>query len=142
MKKRIISMLLVSLMVLSILPISCLNVFAADASHYVDATTAASRTNTLIDKLVGKYFTTTQASCGNSICDVCKNSNVIATSWLKNTMGLVPDSASLLPEHYRNTSGGVITSTAWSCAGFANYCLWYIYAQNPSDNVRRVNIYS
>ena len=142
MKKRMMSILLVSVMVLAILPINCLNVFSADASHYVDAATAASRTNTLIDRLAGKYFTTTQSSCGNSICDACKNSNVIGTSWLKNTMGLVPDSASLLPEHYRNTSGGVITSTAWSCAGFANYCLWYIYAQNSSDNVRRVNIYS
>ena len=139
--KRLISLVLVVVMLFSFVPATAMDVIAADASHSVDAATATNRTNTLIKNLVGKYFTTTQSTCGNSKCDKCKNSNVIGTTWLKNTMGLVPDSASLLPEHYYSSSG-IVTSTAWSCAGFANYCLWYIYAKNPSDNIRRVNIYS
>ena len=141
MKKILLSIFLVFTLILGMVPFSEVNVFAADASHTVDASTAASRTNTLINSLAGKYFTTTQTTCGNNSCDKCKNSNVIGTSWLKNTMGLVPDSVSLLPEHYYSSTG-YVTSTAWSCAGFANYCLWYIYAQKSSDNVRRVMIYS
>ncbi len=139
--KRLISLVLVVVMLFSFIPATAMDVIAADAAHSVDAATAANRTNTLINNLAGKYFTTTQSTCGNSKCDTCKNSNIIGTTWLKNTMGLVPDSVSLLPEHYYSSSG-IVTSTAWSCAGFANYCLWYIYAKNPSDNVRRVNIYS
>jgi uncharacterized repeat protein (TIGR02543 family) len=141
MKKRLLSLLLVAILLMVSAPVSTVNVFAADASHTVDASTAADRTNTLVNSLTGKYFTTTQSSCGNNKCDYCKNTNVIKAAWLKNTMGLVPDDVSLLPEHYYNSSG-VVTSVAWSCAGFANYCLWYIYAKNSSDNVRRVNIYT
>ncbi len=102
---------------------------------------AVSRVNTLVDRLTGKYFTTTQISCGNSQCDQCKNANVIATDWLKSTMGLVPNDVSLLPQQYRSSTT-YITSTAWSCAGFANYCLWYIYAQNPSDKVTGINLFT
>lgn len=141
MKKRILSFSLALMMILSIVPFNVLTAFAADASHTVDASTAQSRTNALVNALAGKYFTTTQTSCGNNSCDKCKNANVIGTSWLKNTMGLVPDSAGLMPEHYYSSSG-YVTSTAWSCAGFANYCLWYIYAKNSSDNVRMTKIYS
>lgn len=137
----ILSILLALTMIVGIVPFSAVNVFAAEASHTVDASVAANRTNQLVDSLVGKYFTTTQTTCGNSYCDKCKNSNVIGTTWLKEATGLVPDSVSLLPEHYYSSSD-CVSSTAWSCAGFANYCLWYIYAANSSDNVRRVNIYT
>ncbi len=137
----ILSVVLVLIMVIGIAPTSVFNVSAADASHTVDAETAASRTNALVNSLNGKHFTTTQASCGNSDCDYCKNMYVIKAAWLKNTMGLVPDSVDLMPGHYEDSTGYIYPSAS-SCAGFANYCLWYIYAQNSSDNVRMTNIYT
>ena len=140
MKIRFISFVLLLVLLFSILQSSILSVSSADTSHTVNATTAANRTDSLVEGLEGKYFTTTQSSCGNNQCDKCKNSNVISKSWLKNIMGLVPDSVNLLPEHYYSSSG-YVSSTAWSCAGFANYCLWYIYAQKSSDNVRMSQIY-
>lgn len=139
--KRILSTILTMVLMLSVTNLGTITSFAADASHTVDASTAASRTNALVKALNGKYFTTTQSSCGNNSCDKCKNSNIITKAWLKKATGLVPNSAGLMPEHYYSKSG-YVTSTAWSCAGFANYCLWYIYAKKPSDNVRRVLIYS
>ena len=139
--KKILSVFLATLMILSIVPLTSVDSYAANASHLVDAVTAVNRTNTLVNALNGKCFTTTQSSCGNSQCDQCKNLYIIKTSWLKNTMGLVPDTVSLLPGHYSSATGS-ITPSAWSCAGFANYCLWYIYAKNPSDNIESVLIYS
>ena len=139
--KRVFSAFLAMVLMMTFMQVGTLTTFAADASHTVDATTAVNRTNALVNALVGKYFTTSQTSCGNNSCDSCYNANIIKKSWLKNATGLVPDSYSLMPEHYYNSSS-VVTSNAWSCAGFANYCLWYIYAKNSSDNVRRVLIYS
>lgn len=97
---------------------------------------------TLITRLEGKYFTTDGKVWNSNTGSKCYNANVIKSSWLKNTMGLVPDSYSLMPEHYYNGSGGTITRNAWSCAGFANYCLWYIYANKSSDDVFPTKIYA
>ena len=73
---------------------------AADASHTVDAATATERTMQLANALVGKYFTTTQGYYGQDSGDECYNEYIIKKAWLKNTMGLVPDSVDLLPEHF------------------------------------------
>lgn len=136
----LLALVLALTMMVGVMPMN-LTASAADASHTVDAATATERTMQLANALVDKYFTTTQSSCGNSYCSQCKNTNIIKTDWLKNTMGLVPDSIDLTPGHFQSYSGEVYP-TAYSCAGFANYCLWYIYAQNSSDNVRKYKIYS
>ncbi len=114
---------------------------AADASVKRRRCDAAKRFNTLITNLNGKYFTTTQRAVSSSKTGACYNANVIGCSWLKNLMGLVPNKAALMPEHYYSKTG-LITSNAWSCAGFVNYALWYIYADKASDNVKRVNVYT
>lgn len=139
--KNLLSVLFAIIMVFSIIPLELISVNATDASVNVSASVAATRTNMLVNALNGKYFTTNQAICKSSKCDACFNSYIISKPWLKNATGLVPNSYSLMPEHYSSNTSW-ITSNAWSCAGFANYCLWYIYAQNPSDNVRRTLIYS
>ena len=127
--------------------VSCISIMSVSASA---STTPQSRTrsavtarlNTLISRLEGKYFTTGCSKYAYNTGSKCCNANVIRSTWLKNTMGLVPDSASLMPIHYRNGSGGYITSTAYSCAGFANYCLWYLYAGRSSDDVYPSRIYA
>ena len=134
----LLALVLALTMMVGVIPMS-LTASAADASHTVDAATATERTMQLANALVGKYFTTTQGYYGQDRGDECYNEYIIKKAWLKNTMGLVPDSVDLLPEHF--AYNGSITSRAWSCAGFANYCLWYIYAQNSSDNVRIALIY-
>ena len=137
--KKILSVFLAVMMLITIMPFGTVSVSAADASVNVNASTAASRTNALANALNGRYFTTNQAICTSNATAACYNVNVIAQSWLRNVTGKVPDSYTLMPEHYYNSTD-CVTLNAWSCAGFANYCLWYIYAQNTSDNVRRVLI--
>lgn len=137
--KKLISSSLVIIMLLSVCALSA---SAATTPANKSYSTVVSRLNTLVEKLDGKYFTTNQSSCSSSKSDACYNKYVIKASWLKNTMGLVPSSSELMPIHYVNGSGGYITSNAWSCAGFANYCLWYIYAAKSTDDVFPKLVYS
>mgnify|MGYP004463702287 CR=1 FL=1 len=129
---KIISLVLVVMMLFSVMAIS-----ASAATTPANRTKAEvqTRLNTLVSRLEGRYFTTNGSIYRYNSGYNCCNANVIQTSWLKNTMGLVPTSASLMPIHYTNGYGGYITSTAYSCAGFANYCLWYLYASKSTDDV-------
>lgn len=138
--KKLVSALLTLCMLLTMVSTVQMPAYAADATHLVNASIASTRTDELISKLNGKYFTTTGKTCGNSSCDYCNNKYIIKTDWLKSTMGLVPTDVNLLPGHFQYS--GSITPEAWSCAGFANYCLWYIYAKNSTDNVRMEKIYA
>lgn len=89
--------------------------------------------NKLVSLLDGKYFTTTQKSCGNNSCDLCYNENVFASSWFKNMFGTV--SANQIPGHaYPNGSSG--TPQGWTCHGFANFAMWYIFSSNNSNAVK------
>ena len=135
---KIVSILLAVVTCFSIMCISA----SATAPSNKTKSTVQSRLNTLISKLEGKYFTTNGYIYRYNSGSACCNANVIRSSWLRNTMGLVPDSASLMPTHYTNGSGGYVTSTAYSCAGFANYCLWYLYANRSSDDVYPTRVYS
>lgn len=113
-------------LVLAIVAMSSVFIVSASAATTPPNRTkavATSRLNTLISRLEGKYFTTNDNIYRYNRGSNCCNANVIQSSWLKNTMGLVPNSAGLMPIHYTNGLGGYITSTAYSCAGFANYCL-------------------
>ena len=88
--------------------------------------------NQLVDLLDQKYFTTTGQSCGNSSCDLCKNSNVFKASWFQNLFGTV--STSQIPGHaYPN--GGTGYPTGWTCHGFANFAMWYVFSSKNSDKV-------
>lgn len=114
---------------------------AADASTLITKEVAQSKLNTLVSSLQGKYFTTTGKAVYSDKCKECYNVNVIGSTWLKKATNFVPNSYNLMPEHYSSKSG-YITNNAWSCAGAANYFLWYIYATNRSDNIKRVNVYT
>lgn len=136
--RKIISLLLVAMTLFSVMAFSAT---AATTPPNRSKAMATLRLGILINKLEGKYFTTNGSIYRYNSGYNCNNANVIKSSWLKNTMGLTPSYADLMPIHYTNGSGGYITSTAYSCAGFANYCLWYIYANKSTDNVypKRIN---
>lgn len=89
----------------------------------------------------GIQFTVTQGACGHATnnaiasgCTNCKNANVMQSAWFKSTFGYTVD-VSLLPGHYAPT--GSITSSAWTCAGFANFALWYIAKDSSTSDVYR-----
>ena len=90
----------------------------------------------------GVQFTETGQGCVPSHptgtagdCRNCYNVNVIQSSWFKQTFGYTVDVA-LIPGHYTPTSS--IHSSARTCAGFANFALWYIAKQDSSSDVYRV----
>ncbi len=143
--KKATSLIMATLILIAVFPIvnnTNLTAEAADASVLITKQVAQSRVNDLVSRLNGKYFTTTGKAVYSNKNSECYNVNVINTSWFKSAVdGKVPSSYSLMPEHYY-TKTSVITNNAWSCAGFANYCLWYIYSSSNSDNVRRVNVYT
>jgi len=86
----------------------------------------------LVSLLDYKYFTTNQISCGNNKCDYCFNANVFSSSWFKNMFGNV--SVNQIPEQaYPNGVNG--TQAGWTCHGFANFAMWYIFSSSNSDYV-------
>lgn len=88
--------------------------------------------NKLVELLDKKHFTTTQQSCGNNSCSKCYNEDVFASTWFKNIFGNV--SVKQIPGHaYPNGSTG--TPAGWSCHGFVNFAMWYIFSSKNSDKV-------
>ncbi len=89
-----------------------------------------------IDKLVelldGKYFTTTGKSCGNSACTKCYNANVFEAEWFHEMFGEV--SYGQIPGH-AYPGGGSGYPRGWSCHGFANFAMWYVFSTTNSDIV-------
>lgn len=91
------------------------------------------RIDKLVELLEGKYFTTTERNCGDSSCNKCKNANVFDSVWFKNIFGDV--SVSQIPGHaYPN--GGSGYPLGWSCHGFANFAMWYVFSTTNSDQVK------
>ncbi len=87
----------------------------------------------------GIQFTVTQKACGHATnnagnCTNCKNTYVLKSDWFKQTFGYTVD-VKLLPGHYTPT--GSMTSSGWTCVGFANFALWYIAKDNSSSDVYR-----
>lgn len=116
---------------------------AATTPSTVTVAQAQARLNTLVSKFNGKYFTVNQKPCGynlgghppdNDPCSNCLASNVVATSWCKNLVGMGSISASNFPRLYINSSTAW-NPNGWSCYGFANFCHWYIFAQKNTDNL-------
>ena len=118
----------------------------------VDENEVATRINTLANKLgvssdrmeasLGVLFTANGKACGHATSDTCtncKNTNVINTSanWFCKIFGGTVNPG-LLPGHY--TPKGSITSSAWTCAGFVNFALWYIAKADDTSKVNTVLI--
>ena len=124
--KRIAAMALCLLMLVMIMPAQ-----SAEAVSTVNQVVVASRIKKLQTAFEGKYFTTTQSSCGNSSCTKCNAGNVLKSAWVKNVIDLVPSSFSMTHYYY----GGTLKN-GWASCGFANYAGWYIFAQKASDTVK------
>ena len=112
-------------------------VINAEAAAYEEAPSITEhqvikKIDTLISLLDGKYFTTTGSSCWNSSCNKCLNANVFNSSWFKNMFGKV--SVNQLPGH-AYPGGDTGYAYGWSCHGFANFAMWYIFASDNSDKV-------
>ncbi|MBQ1466207.1 MAG: Ig-like domain-containing protein [Eubacteriaceae bacterium] len=99
---------------------------------------AQAKLDKLIEKLDGKYFSTTQEPCayGESGhgCDKCYNANVIKAGWLTDLGLIVPEDANLMPGSYF-PDGDLGYPKGDGCYGFANYAHWYIFAEKSSDKV-------
>ncbi|MBE6544047.1 MAG: hypothetical protein E7675_06565, partial [Ruminococcaceae bacterium] len=121
-------------------------IFAATSvESYAAYTTAPEKTeaqvvekiNKLVSLLSGKYFTVNQKACSSSNCDNwacsnCYNSNVFAATWFKNIFGTV--STSQIPGH-AYPGGGSGSPAGWTCHGFANFAMWYVFATNNTNKV-------
>ena len=80
-----------------VLPGLAVSAEAADASVVRTKATATTRLMTLVNKLNGKYFTTTGKAVYSNKNNSCYNANVIGASWLQKAMSMVPSSAALMP---------------------------------------------
>ena len=128
MKKRLLNMLLVTLLIVNLFPAMAIPVSATAPNS--DAEIEA-RINELSDSLKGTYFTVDHGTgCGKKSsghgCINCQILNIMQTSWFKNKFGNV--SASQLPI----AAGGQA-----SCMGFVNFASWYIFRSDNSDSVGR-----
>ena len=131
--KKIISVILVCLVVLTIVPYQA---FAYTTPKDVYIEDAQQRLEILADALSGKFFTVNQASCGKGLsghgCDNCRMDYVCKSGWLEELGLIVPDSTSCVTsQYYPNETKG--NPNGWSCYGFANYAHWFVFSQQSSD---------
>lgn len=147
--RRIVCVLLVMVTVGNLLPVTA---YAATTPSEVSASTAAQRVEILRSFVKNNsygysYFTTTGSACAdtsaNHGCTKCLTSNLITTTWIKNSLGLLPNSDALLPsprwasptEAASYGKVGKIDAPAYSCIGFTMIAHWFIYAQKSTDNI-------
>ena len=126
------------LFVLTALLLLCLSVSAAHAATPDDMTypQVTGKLDLLVEQLNNKYFTTDRKAAYSNTAETCNMSNVVRTNWLGEAAGgMVPDelfkSGTFL--HYYN---GTTLTRGYSCCGFANYALWYVFAQDSADIVK------
>ncbi len=141
MKKRVLSLILAVMLTVSIIPFTGITTLASDPPAITEAELQA-KFATLRSKLENKYFTVNQTYCRaapgeaghppQNDCSNCKNTNVYNASWFP--LMTPQDHPENMPKHYC-PGGGYITSVGWSCAGFATYAQWYLYASQPGDYV-------
>ena len=122
--KQIAAMAMCLLMLVIILPSRSTEAASSTAPAKITEDVVVARIKKLQTAFSGKYFTTTQKSCGNSHCTKCNAGNVIKQAWVKSAIDLVPKSLSMAHYYY----SGAWTN-GWSCCGFANFAGWYIFAQ-------------
>lgn len=84
----------------------------------------------LASVLDGKYFTTTQKTCGNNACNRCKNLNVTSCEWFVDTFGYSVTKKQM-PKQYFSASS-LHSPEGWSCFGFSVFAHWYIFS--PSND--------
>lgn len=86
-----------------------------------------------------KPFTANAEACGHatsSKCENCRIGNIVQSQNVKNTFWYNVQPANL-PGHYGidNRFGGDAEGNTWTCAGFANFALWYIAKNDYNSNV-------
>lgn len=108
--------------------------------------TVLERINDLTETFNGKYFTRYQTKCttlspnsattSNGInhdsCSDCKVANIVQTDWFKNTFNI--------------KSGETLTfpygTGTYSCHGFVNVALWYIFKTKNTDKISMTQVNS
>lgn len=147
--KRGLCLFLCLLMFVTLLPVKA---YAATTTpSKVTQAQAKKRIAQLQKELGNKYFTVNQKRCVSSYtkshednCTNCSNSRVIKAAWFKNAVSLVPSAISNCPEghfcEYAKGQYGGTTASAKSCAGFATFASWYIFAQKASNKVKNEHI--
>lgn len=147
--KRMACLVLCLLMLVSLLPVRA---YAATTTpSKVTQAQAKKRIAQLQSELDKKYFTVNQKACNTTFvqghgrnCTNCANSKVIKAAWFKSAVSLVPSAISNCPEghfyEYAKGQYGGTTASAHSCAGFATFASWYIFAQKASNKVKNEHI--
>ena len=134
-RKRLLCIFCALVMMVSIIQIP---VSASTTPSTVTVAQAEARLNTLISKFKDKYFTVNGTYCTvgshSSEHDNCLMSKVVATSWVKNLVGMGSLDPSLFPAQY-NYDGSKWSVDGWQCYGFANFAHWYIFSQKNTDNL-------
>lgn len=100
---------------------------------------ASEKLESFIEKFEGKFFTVSGSYCKASgvhatYCSNCLMSNVIATGWVRELVGMGELSASLCPTQY-SYNGKQGSADGYQCFGFANFAHWYIFAERNTDKV-------
>ena len=100
---------------------------------------AEAKLEEFIKKFEGKFFTADGTYCEAGKvhaveCDNCLMSNVIASEWVENLVGMGKLDVSLCPTQY-SYSGKQGSADGWQCFGFANFAHWYIFAGKNTDKV-------
>lgn len=135
--KRLLSFLLVLVLIASMVPAMQSEAEAYTTAPTISAGTLEAKIDKLSNLLEGKYFTTTQKSCGNNVCDACMNTNVFASAWFKELFGEL--SVSQIPGHaYPYGESG--TAAGWTCHGFANFAQWYLFSTKNTDKVTNYRV--
>lgn len=137
--KRVLSLVLSVLMIVSIIPIGMVQ--ASAVAPVNDATIQQKLAN--LRKLEGTFFTQNRTRCsitdhGNYNCNHCNVGNITNWTWLNSIYGIITPSRSyLMPRHY---FGNSYWSLGDSCCGFTSFAEWYIYASNPGDDIVTTHI--
>ena len=135
--QRIVAVLLALVLIASMVPALQTEAQAYTTPPTISAGTLQARIDKLSNLLEGKYFTTTQKSCGNNVCDSCMNMYIFEATWFKNMFGEV--SVNQIPGHaYPYGESG--TAAGWTCHGFANFAQWYLFSTKNTDKVTNYRV--
>ena len=113
------------------------NVYAAslgDVSYYKVEERLAQ-----LASLSGKYFTTNGKANGSSCnYDVMKSNSTIRKLMSTYKGAKTISAYNNIPGHFDWTANGRgnISSKAWLCAGFANFCTWWLYSADYRTRVK------
>ncbi len=137
--KRIFSVFLTLLMMVSIIPMSGITPSAATTAPPVISESEVSEKINKLYEILGEdsLFTTTRtATCGVKStghgCDYCKLSEIIEQEWFIDEFGTT--SISQYPNTY-NSSGKAGGPDGSSCFGFATFAEWYVFSTKETDKV-------